>query len=43
MIELFERMGRMIQNGGRDTADIRRYNKSNSKDSSQPGLLKGPQ
>jgi hypothetical protein len=28
MIELFEKMGRMIENGGRDTADIRRYNKA---------------
>jgi hypothetical protein len=27
MIELFEKMGRMIENNGRDTADIRRYNK----------------
>jgi len=46
MIELFEKMGRMIENGGRDSADIRRHKKDTTESqtsSAKASMKKGPQ
>jgi len=46
MIELFEKMGRMIENGGRDSADIRRHKKDTTESqtsSAKASMKKDPQ